>query len=250
MLEQTESPKLTLSQRFYSYTKIRAIPKETNLKTWPSVLEKVDFKEYPQLPQIHLPTPSLESHFSLAEALVTRRSSRNFSKIPMTMQEISNLLFFSAGIKEVNPAWTANRTYPSAGSRYPLETYLVILNASGIKPGIYHYFLKTHSLEILWTKPFKNVLYNNLGEKWARNAGMLLIISAVFYRTEIKYGVRGLRYILTESGHLSQNFYLVSSSLGLGCCSIGGYVDDGINRLLDLDGLEESVVGILAMGKI
>ncbi|MCC6300686.1 MAG: SagB/ThcOx family dehydrogenase [Anaerolineales bacterium] len=226
------------------------INKETNPKVWPLAWKKVYFKRYPWLSQTHLPLPSLESRFSLADALLTRRSIRNFSKIPVTLQEISDLLFFSAGIKEVNPTWSANRTYPSAGSRYPLETYLAVLNACDIKPGIYHYFVKTHSLEILLTKPFKNVLFDNLSEKWARDAGILLIISSVFFRTEIKYGARGFRHILMETGHLCQNFYLVSTSLSLGCCSIGGYIDDGINGLLDLDGLAESVVAILAIGKI
>lgn len=82
-----------------------------------------------------------------------------------------------------------------------------------------------------------------------KKSGILILLSAVFSRSEIKYGSRGYRHILTEVGHLSQNIYLASAALKLDCCSIGGYMDDKLNELLDLDGLEESVVGVTAVGK-
>lgn len=47
---------------------------------------------------------------------------------------------------------------------------------------------------------------------------------------------------------MGQNFYLVSTALGLGCCAIGGYIDKRINKLLDVDGIEESTVALYAIG--
>ena len=64
----------------------------------------------------------------------------------------------------------------------------------------------------------------------------------------MKYGDRGYRHVLAEAGHLAQNLYLISSALGLSCCAMGGYYDEEINNLLDIDGVGESIVYILAIG--
>lgn len=76
----------------------------------------------------------------------------------------------------------------------------------------------------------------------------MIAISSVFGRNKVKYGERGYRYSLIDRGHLGQNIYLVSTLLKLNCCAIGGYVDGKINKLLDVDGTEESVVALHAMG--
>jgi len=87
-------------------------------------------------------------------------------------------------------------------------------------------------------------------QPWIRKSSVLLIISAIFDRTEDKYGDRGLRYIYTEYGHFAQNVSLIASELGLGACSIGGFIDDGLNELLDFDKIDESVIGVIAIGTI
>ena len=69
-----------------------------------------------------------------------------------------------------------------------------------------------------------------------------------FDRTEMKYRARGYRHIFTEYGHLAQNMYLICAALGLGICSIGGFIDDGLNKILDIDGRIESVIGVIAIG--
>ncbi|OGJ54835.1 hypothetical protein A2880_02980 [Candidatus Peribacteria bacterium RIFCSPHIGHO2_01_FULL_49_38] len=71
---------------------------------------------------------------------------------------------------------------------------------------------------------------------------MAVIITAVFSRTINKYGDRGYRNILIEAGHVGQNLYLVSESLGLKCTAIAGTKDEEIERFLDIDGVTESVV--------
>ena len=140
--------------------------------------------------------------------------------------------------------------YPSAGARYPLEIYPFIFSVQGLKRAIYHYHVKTHSLELIYDGIFQRATLKNFSQSWIRKAAFLLVITAIFDRMEEKYKERGYRHIYTEYGHLAQNFYLVSSSLDLGCCSIGGFIDDGLNELLDLDGVDESTVGVTAFGNI
>lgn len=246
--QKIESLRRTLSQNFHGSTKLYELVKETSLKNWPDTWKRVFYKGYPRLPQVLLSKVRVDGGASFEEVLSLRTSVRDFSKKQMTEQDLSRLLYYSAGIKK-SSSGGAKRFYPSAGGRYPLEVYLAILNVDGVKQGVYHYYPKAHSLELLQNRPFRSELFRSFSQAWVRKASVLFIVTAVFFRTEVKYGDRGYRHVLVEAGYLSQNFYLVSTALGLGCCSIGGYIDDAINSLLDLDGVEESVVGVVAVGK-
>lgn len=41
------------------------------------------------------------------------------------------------------------KTYYSAGNRHPIEVYPVVAAVKGVEPGLYHYNVKDHSLELL-----------------------------------------------------------------------------------------------------
>lgn len=242
--------KVTISQKYHEFTKIKEAIKDTPVEKWPETWKKVYFKGYPRFEAIKLPEPDIPKSLSYKEVLYKRQSGRNFSNPPINLQELSNLLFFTGGIRKRNETWVANRFYPSAGARYPLEIYPIIFNVKGVKPGVYHYYLKNHLLEILPKKQkYKQSSLKWFGNPWAKRSNLLLVISSVFFRTKVKYGERGYRHVLTELGCLIQNIYLTCAALNLGCCPTGGYNDDGYNFLLDLDGLEESVIGVVAIGR-
>lgn len=237
--------KISLSEKFHEKTKLKKYAIEVDEKHWPKSWKKVYFKAYPRLDELLLPKANLSSKISLAQTLYKRCSRRKFSEKPLDISELSNLLFYSANIRDKNSSFLS-RFYPSAGARYPLETYVISLNTA-LPKGVYHYYLKNHSLEQL-------IKINDFDEKkffiqeGVSKASCLIVITAVFERTTAKYKDRGYRHTLVEAGHLAQNFYLLSSALDLACCAIGGYLDDGLNRLLDIDGKNESVVYVLAVG--
>jgi SagB-type dehydrogenase family enzyme len=244
--------KLTLSQDFHEKTKISP---ENHIKSlpvskWPDDWKKVYFKGYPRFKGIDLPNPKLATGISYKKTLFKRSSFRDFSKKPMDKTTLSSLLYYAAGLREHNPTQTANRFYPSAGGRYTLEVYPVIFNVKGVDPGIYHYYLKGHLLEALPKKKnFQSKSFSYFGDQpWVEDANLLIVISAVFFRNKVKYYDRGYRHVLTEVGSLIQTIYLTCTALGIGCCPTGGYKDDGYNSLLDLDGTEESVIGVVAVG--
>ncbi len=240
----------SIAQKYHQLTKMKKLANLPPSTEWPETWKKVYFKAYPRLPVFSLPKPELDGKYSLKESLYARHSSREFIQEPLSLEQISNLLFYSSGIREPNKTWTGNRFYPSAGARYPIEIYPVILNAKNIKPGVYHYYPKAHALEELFVgDSVKKEVFKLLDADWMKNAGMVMVMSAVFLRNQIKYGQRGYRHIMAETGHICQNIYLLSPAFGLGCCNSGGYVDDGWNRLLDLDGLEESVVSVIIIGQ-
>lgn len=241
--------KFTISQDFHDKTKIKKNSKEIPITEWPDSWKRVDFKGYPRFPALKLSKPtSLTVDFQ--SVLMKRKSTRNYSNLVLQENKLSTLLYYSAGIREKNEYMQANRFYPSPGARYPLEVYPIIFNVQGIKPGVYHYYVKSHLLEMLPTQSdFKEKVIEYFSNTdWTQNVSAFIVISGCFFRNQIKYGERGYRHVLSEMGGMMQNIYLLSSALNLGCCPTGGYMDDKFNKLLDLDGVLESTIGVIAIG--
>lgn len=234
-------------EKFHLKTKFKKLPKNTNSKFWPKEWKEIYYKGYLRFPELMLPKPNLKKRISFKSVLLNRKSSREFSRLPLNQEEISTLLYYSAGIINNRNNPKKRRYYPSGGGRFPLELYLVSIN-SEIPKGIYHYYVKNNSLEKLANfkkRDLKKITQLN----WVNDAGCLIILTAVFRRNVIKYGERGYRHVLAETGHLGQNLYLVSSALEISCCAIGGYHDDEVNSLLDVDGIGETALYLFAAGK-
>lgn len=232
---------------YHQKSKIFSLSKDNlDPAKWPKVWKTVSYKGYGRLDEIKLPPPQTSPKTSLTTVLAKRISGRKFSTDPMNLPDISTLLYFSAGINKVDPKNVNKRFYPSAGARYPLEVYILSLN-SELPKGLYHYYLKNHSLEkLLAFDEFDTGKYFN--QDWIKTAPLIILVTAVFKRNTVKYGERGYRHILIEAGHLGQNIYLTSAAIDLSCCAIGGYKDTQLEKLLDIDGINESVIYVLAVG--
>ena len=166
----------------------------------------------------------------------------------MSLAELSHLLHYSSGITDKRQGL---RAAPSAGATYPIEVYAIANNVEGLGKGTYHYLISSHELELLREGDFRNEMsHAALQEIMFKQANVIIALSAVFQRTQQRYRERAQRYICFEAGHIAQNTYLVATSLGLGACAIGAFYDNEFNRLLGLDGKNESVLYLLAVGKI
>jgi SagB-type dehydrogenase family enzyme len=249
MKEKTikEIHKLTRGEISFLTNKI--ISRDQLSKLNPYIIDKIHFKSYPRFESVRLPHRYGKSK-SLYEVINSRRSFRDFSGKKITINEISEILRFSCGINYIiNSDWDKSlRVYPSAGARYPLEIYPLIINVKGLRNGIHHYNVKNHSLEFLWEVDSKT-LKNVFGEDWIIKASCIFLITAIFDRTTIKYGYRGYRYILLEAGHVAQNILLVSTSLNIHSCCIGGFWDDKLDELLDIKNTPESIIYCVAVGR-
>ena len=72
----------------------------------------------------------------------------------------------------------------------------------------------------------------------------------ILQRMRPKYQDRSYRYGLLEAGHVGENAYLAATSMGLGACGVGAFMDDAINDMLGVDGVEEAAVYMLAAGHV
>ncbi len=198
-----------------------------------------------QAKQIKLPDPKYDGAISVEKTLLKRRSVREYQKTPLTLEDVSQILWAAQG--ETNRM--GFRTAPSAGALYPLEGYVVAGEGKGLEPGIYKYVYRKHSL-ISFVKgdKRKELCRFSLGQSPVKSAPMVLVFTAIPNRTTEKYGQRGIKYIFMEVGHAAQNVCLQAVSLGLGTVVIGAFDDGGIKKLLDL-AEEETPIYIVPVGK-
>ena len=249
LLEKIEG-KQSISDKFHSFTKNKKLS-ITITKGFPQSWIKIHFKTYPRLDKISFDNIKIPIT-TLSKIIKKRRSVRKFSGFPISKDELFYLLFSSCGLTYLGEAFDdSRRPYPSAGARYPLEVYPIILNCKGLEKGLYHYNVKENCLELLLQEDLSKWLIKITGgEKWIANAAVIFIITGVLDRTRIKYGDRGYRYTLIETGHLGQNICLLATELGLGTCPIGGFIDDKINELLDIELQKEFSTYIIAIGSL
>ena len=132
---------------------------------------------------------------------------------------------------------------------YPVDLYLAANSIEGLSPGIYRYRPQEHSLDVVREGDFRNQLsLASLSQGVVARASAVLVMAGVFQRSRQKYGERSYRYVLIECGHIAQNVYLAATSMGLGACAVGAFLDDEVNGLLGLDGEEEAALYLVCVG--
>ena len=248
LLEKIEG-KQSVSDKFHNITNNKKL-NVSNARDIPQSWIKIHFKTYPRLDKVSFDNIKIPTT-TLSKIIKKRRSIRKFSGLSISKNELFYLLFSSCGLTYSSKTFDdSRRPYPSAGARYPLEVYPLILNCEGIEKGLYHYNIKENSLELLLKEDFDKWLIKVTGgEKWTVEASVIFIITGVLDRTRIKYGDRGYRYVLIEVGHLAQNICLLATELNLANCPICGYIDDEVNKLLDIDLQKEVALYLIAVGK-
>jgi SagB-type dehydrogenase family enzyme len=174
---------------------------------------------------VQLPAPSKKGAVSVEEAILRRRSLRDFASDPVGLAEIAQLLWSAQGLTSRQGL----RAAPSAGARYPLETYLAC------SEGLFRYHLVSHSLIKLQAADLRSDLARAAwGQTFVAQAPVSIIFTAVYERTTSRYGERGIRYVHIDLGHAAQNVHLQAEALGLGSVPVGAFDDDAIAEVLQL----------------
>ena len=240
-----------IGQEFMEKTKFQNLTKSDQMRgVEPPPLESAI---HPKLTIVDLPSPNTlkMGSSSLKEAVESRRSVRSYSRDPITLEELSFLLWCTQGIQKVMPPHATLRTVPSAGARHAFETYLLINNVETLKPGLYRYKAFDHKLVEIDINPGIGdfIVQACLGQQIVKTCSAAFIWTAEPYRMTWRYGERGYRYLLLDAGHVCQNLYLSAESIGCGVCAIGAFSDDDMNHCLNIDGREQFVIYMATVGK-
>ena len=208
------------------------------------------FKSYPDAETVQLELPREIPEALLWTALATRRSERDYSDEPMTKAELSQLLWAAQGVTAQSGGYLF-RTAPSAGALYPVETYVVVNNVADVPPGVYHYDVRNHRLELIKAGDVRReVAHAALDQELCAFAAAVFLWTALFARSRWKYGERAYRYVYLDAGHIAQNVALAAVALGLGTCQIAALFDDECNVLVGADGTEESTLYMTSVGHV
>jgi SagB-type dehydrogenase family enzyme len=208
------------------------------------------FKTYADKEYLALPQPDLSPPANLWECLANRRSERNTTPDPLSLDDLSRLMWAAQGVTARAGSYLL-RTAPSAGALYPFETYLYIDKVQGVPQGIYHFNVPDFALARLQEGNFSREFANaSLGQPVVSRAAVVIIWTAMMLRCMVKYRDRAMRYIPMDLGHVCQNLQLAATAMGFGSCPIGAFYDDDFNRLLGVDGEEETVLYLITVGKL
>lgn len=209
------------------------------------------YKSYPStLPRVALPAAQRGDGPRLWETIAARRSVRTYGSRPLPLQELSQLLRACQGVAGNSHGYRP-RAAPSAGALYPVETYVVAHNVQTLERGLYHYDVREHQLTRLHAADLRaDLAAAALGQQMCGEAAVVFVWTAVVGRSSRKYAQRAYRYIYLDAGHIAQNLALAAVGLGLGCCAIGALFDDEINDILGVDGHEETVIYMSAVGPL
>jgi SagB-type dehydrogenase family enzyme len=199
-----------------------------------------------------LPPPH-PSEVTLAAALHSRRSQRGFGLGGLTQSELATVLDAAYGV--TSPATSDDpqplRTVPSGGALYPLEVYAVLARVEGAEPGLYHFDPLRQALEVLslGASPLAVFKEAAIYPEIVDGCAVTLLVTGMFWRSRFKYGLRGYRFTLLEAGHLVQNVVLMCAALELAAVPIGGFYDRAVDVLLGADGVNESIVYAVCLGR-
>jgi SagB-type dehydrogenase family enzyme len=202
---------------------------------------------------INLPNPKhiKTDGMDLRNAIENRRSIRNYSNQPLTIEELSFLLWCTQGIREIYENISTFRNVPSAGARHAIETYIFVNNIKNLKPGLYRFLAVDYNLLEIDVSPSipQKITQGCLGQDFVTKSAVTFIWAACGYRMTWRYNERGYRYLFLDAGHVCQNLYLSAESIGCGVCAIAAFLDDDLNQVLNIDGNKQFVIYIATVGK-
>ncbi|MBS3679844.1 SagB/ThcOx family dehydrogenase [Ornithinibacillus massiliensis] len=190
---------------------------------------------------------------NLFTCIKDRKSIRNFDdNRTVTLDQLSIFLQYSYGITH-READRSFRATPSAGAKYPNELYVLVNNVKDIEKGIYHYSPYAHSLSLIkngsYIQKFIDEFHHDQYLKEiVGSSKFTLIITGIFDRTTHKYMERGYRFCLFEAGHIAQNSMLIANAMSMGSCGLGGFFDDNINSILEINGVDENALYLISFG--
>ena len=211
-------------------------------------------KSFPDAECIPLSRDIIDITATLPDVIDARTSRRDYSGGPLSLEELSTLLYRGYGVRGAITAYNLPdvplRVVPTAGGLQSVDVYLAVNAVETLEQGLYHYDAIGHALEKLDT----GIMRWRISEccarhEWLAYAGVVLILVPNLPRLYWKYGRRAYRMIHIDSGIVNQNLHLVATSLNLPSCMVMGFQDDDLNDVLNLDGRDEFATIMLAVGR-
>lgn len=189
--------------------------------------------------------------------LEMRKTSRNFYDEPVSLAEVSQLLYYSLGFigakhsienNGLPDSFRYRRASPSGGGLNATEGYLYAGNVSGLARGIYYYDPHQHSLHLHATDlPSLGSLLS--GQHFIDTIPMGVFLTSRLDKLWWKYPhSRAYRMALVEVGHVAQTFQIAATNYGLETWLTGAITESALEPLLGLPNKAEQVMFFVGAG--
>ena len=169
-----------------------------------------------------------------------------------TLDDVAALLKLSAGITKwlkVPNGQMAFRAASCTGALYHIELYLVCGDLPGLPAGVYQYGAQDNALRRVRSGDYRGALVGaTAGHAGVASAPVSIVYTSVFWRNAWKYQSRAYRHSYWDCGTILSNTLSVAASRGLSAQLVTGFVDDDVNRVVDVDGVREAAVAIVPVG--
>jgi SagB-type dehydrogenase family enzyme len=188
---------------------------------------------------------SLDDGGELFDVLRARRTRRRFSREPLSLADFSAVVQWTWGQTHDLESPVLGRyvlkTSPSGGARHSIEVYPLCLRVDGVPPGLYHYSVARHDLELVRAGEFQELAVDLCGAQgWVDDAAVVFFMTAIVERSMWKYGSsHAYRVLHLDAGHLGQTFHLVCTKLGLAPFTTTATKAAEIEEAIGLDGISE-----------
>src|SRR5450432_2495904 len=229
----------------HSYASVRSNQHSLDFNNQP-----IPFKIYPTLQPSPLPAEVRQTGIAALSA-ISEIVPPETNAAP-DLEAIAQLLYLSAGI-------TRHRKYPGGeiyfraaactGALYEVELYLVCGDLSNLEAGVYHFAAAEFGLRRLRSGDFRGVLIEaTAAETAVAHAPLTIVCTATYWRNAWKYQDRTYRHFGWDNGTLLANLLAVGTALSLPANVVCGFVDDTVNRLLDIDPQREVAFSLVPLG--
>ena len=191
---------------------------------------------------MNLPAPMIDGDTSVEKAIKQRRTIRSFVDKPLTIDQLSQILWAAQGITDDGGL---KRSAPSGGALYPIDVYAVVgkNGVQGLPQAVYRYDPSHHSIRKIGdTDVRKDVAVAALRQMWVATAPLILVLTAEYSRITVKYGNRGRRYAMIEVGHIGQNIFLQCEALGLAAGIVGAFYDEEVAKAMKAKNHHEPLI--------
>ncbi len=209
------------------------------------------FKIYTELGPISLVLDASPTGVSALSAISIVSATASEKRIP-DLSTLTWLLWFSAGVtKKITYPWGEMlfRAAACTGALYHIELYVVSGDIPGLSAGVYHFAPHDVSLRRLRSGDFRGQLIEASGnEAHITKAPLVIVYTDVFWRNAVKYQVREYRHAFWDSGTMLAHTLAIAAAHQLPATLVEGFVDDTVNRLLDLDTEREAALALLPIG--
>jgi len=166
---------------------------------------------------------------------------------------IARLLYFSAGVLR-RKTYAGGEIYFRAaactGALYHVDLYLISGPLADLEAGVYHFGPHDFALRRLRAGDHRAaVVAAAAGEPAIAAAPVILACTSTFWRNAWKYQARTYRHCFWDDGTLLANLLAVAAAVDLPARVVLGFVDDELNRLLDLDTEREVTLSLVSLGR-